>query len=116
MTSQADDNIMTSVKAQSVYATSISDETADDAIVLDNPEPQHYFVLSLLVAVFFNVPLGAVAMYLSWKAMKYFESGDCKTGRRRAKAAFYISMLGMVISSCLVIISVFYMAYYSKNK
>ena len=81
----------------------------------DAPEPQHYFVLSLLVAIFFNLPLGAVAIYLSCKAIKFFQNGDNRSGRHRAKAAFYISMLGMVTSSIIVMLSVFYVAYYSSE-
>ena len=41
-------------------------------------DQQHYFVLSLLVCICFNVPLGLAAVYLSCRAIHLFNAGDYK--------------------------------------
>ena len=82
---------------------------------LSSVDQQHYFVLSLLVCICFNIPLGVAAVYLSCRAMQLFESGHNRQGRCRAQTAFYLSMLGMVTSSIAIMIAVFYAGYHMRE-
>ena len=77
-------------------------------------DQQHYFVLSLLVCICFNVPLGLAAVYLSCRAIHLFNAGENHKGRCRARAAFYLSMLGIVTSSLAIMVAVLYAGYYMR--
>jgi hypothetical protein len=78
--------------------------------------PETYFVLSSVVTVCFNLPIGILALLCSWRALQSFQNGDMKTGRKQAKWAFCLSMFAMVLTVCLVMTLVFYVAYMSASK
>jgi len=48
--------------------------------------------------------------YFAFEANKRFQSGDNKGGNRRAKAALYVSMSGIIVTIAIVSALVFVMA------
>ena len=79
-------------------------------------QPETYFVLSSVVTVCFNCPLGMIALFCSWDAKRAFDRGDMKIGRGRAKWAFFLSMFSMVLTVGVVMAVVFYVAYLEAGK
>ena len=95
--------------------TAIKDSESDNGCPISAPSPQSYFVMSFLVTLFFNLPLGALALFFSCKALKAFDNRECKRGRYHAKIAFSLAILGIVVSSITAMLVVFYFAYYDTG-
>ena len=69
--------------------------------------PQTYFVLSLLVAVFFNLPLGMLAMCLSLRAGRAYTDGRLHNGDCWANSALATSLVGILITEiCFIMVIV----------
>ncbi|KAL3832295.1 hypothetical protein ACJMK2_023950 [Sinanodonta woodiana] len=58
--------------------------------------------LACLVLVCFNLPLGAVSMYLSLTAAKAYKEGLLQKGDCRVKASVLISLFSIVTTVCIV--------------
>ncbi|KAK3603179.1 hypothetical protein CHS0354_043012 [Potamilus streckersoni] len=58
--------------------------------------------LACLVLVCFNLPLGAVSMYLSLMAAKAYKEGLIQKGDCRVKASVLISLFSIVTTVCIV--------------
>ena len=61
-------------------------------------KPESYILLSLIVTVCFNLPVGLCAVLLSFQAHKAFQRQDKKTGQCRARCALVTSMFGIVVT------------------
>ena len=71
---------------------------------------QTYMVLSVVVSVCFNLPVGLLAFFVSVKSSDSFQSGDIPGGRVRARCSLVLSMLGIVMTVTIVMAVVFYIA------
>ena len=68
--------------------------------------PQTYLALSLLVALFFNLPFGLLGACVSLTARRAYVSGRARAGDCRARWALTIDLLGMLVSALIVIVLV----------
>lgn len=67
--------------------------------------PDTNLTLACLVCLCFNLPLGALAMYMSLTAARLYRDGDPNRGERRAQCSVLISLFS-IVSTVLIVMSI----------
>lgn len=67
--------------------------------------PNTNFTLATLVCLCFNLPIGAIAMYLSLTAAKAYRDGKSDRGDFRAYASVLLSLFS-IVSTVLIVMSI----------
>lgn len=67
--------------------------------------PDTNFTLATLVCLCFNLPLGAIAMYLSLTAARAYRDGKNEKGDVRANASVMLSLFS-IVSTVLIVMSI----------
>lgn len=78
--------------------------------------PDTNLPLACLVCLCFNLPLGAVAMYLSLSAARLYRDGDVKNGEQRAKCSVLLSLFSIVTTVLIVMSIVLWIVIDDQNK
>ncbi|KAH3691376.1 hypothetical protein DPMN_194010 [Dreissena polymorpha] len=78
--------------------------------------PDTNLSLACLVCLCFNIPLGAVATYLSLSAARHYRDGDHKQGERKAKCSVFISLFSIVTTVLLVMAYVLWVVVETQSK
>lgn len=72
------------------------------------PNRHSYFAFAIIVAVFFNCPLGILAAWMSVSSAKKRMNGEKYAAAKRAKLSLCISLLGIFISSITVVLLLYF--------
>lgn len=78
--------------------------------------PDTNLPLACLVCLCFNLPLGALAMYLSLSAARLYRDGDEKNGEKRAKCSVLLSLFSIVTTVLIVMSIVLWIVIDDQNK
>ena len=107
-------NVIRYQKAKSdkqVNWTNTEEAKFEDRINITNSYQPAMFVpdtnltLACLVFFCFNLPLGAIAMYLSLSAAKAYRDGEEKVGEKKAKYSVLVSLFS-IVSTVLIVMSI----------
>lgn len=76
--------------------------------IYSNPDaynglPQTYLVMSIVVCIFFNCPLGCLGIVYSMLSVSSFREGDIEGAKRRARCAMILSFSGVVVTVMVII-------------
>ena len=77
--------------------------------------PETYLVLSLIVAFFFNLPLGLIAMCVSFKAKNAYKIGNFKQGECCSMISLCISLFGIFVTACTIIGMILLLLYHADG-
>lgn len=66
--------------------------------------PDTNLTLACLVCLCFNMPLGAIAMYFSLSAARYYRDGEAKKGENYAKYSVFLSFFS-ILTTVLAVMS-----------
>ena len=78
--------------------------------------PDTNFSLACLVCLCFNLPLGAVAMYLSLSAARLYRDGKVEKGKRRAHFSVFLSLFSIVTTVLIVMAIVLWIVVNDQNQ
>ena len=78
--------------------------------------PDTNLPLACLVCLCFNLPLGAVAMYLSLSAARLYRDGNVHKGKRRAHFSVLLSLFSIVTTVLIVMAVVLWIVVDDQNK
>ena len=67
--------------------------------------PDTNFILATLVCLCFNLPIGAIAMYLSLTAARAYRDGKTDKGDFRAYASVLLSLFS-IVSTVLIVVAI----------
>lgn len=118
-------NIIKYHKARSdkqVNWTKVKEAKSQDRVTFNNKsKPKGYgtdtnLTLACLVFFCFNLPMGAVAMYLSLSAAKAYRDGEEKVGEKKAKYSVFVSLFSIVTTVLVVMAIVLWVVVDSQNR
>ena len=69
-----------------------------------------YLALAIISTVFFNIPIGIIAIVCSLKAAKFYQKGDKAKARKLANCSVVLSLVAMVITVTVVLVVVVYVS------
>ena len=78
--------------------------------------PDTNLPLACLVCLCFNLPLGAVAMYLSLSAARLYRDGKVEKGKRRAHFSVFLSLFSIVTTVLIVMAIVLWIVVNDENQ
>ena len=71
-------------------------------------QPESYLFLALVVAFFFNLPFGIIAMCVSLKSRKETERGATEWAEKLATVSLIVSLLGIFVSAFAIGLAIYF--------